>query len=131
MIKTVWCVTLKVSDLKKAIAFYGETLGLDKKYEYSSYAGFQCGGVEIGLSPGRRESRPVEDAPSVEFVVEDVDAAYEALKRKGVSFVKEPHDEAWGGRQASFLDLDGNLLEIVQFDWAKYFEVSLKGARKP
>jgi len=131
MIKTVWCVTLKVSDLKKAIAFYGKILGLDKKYEYSSYAGFQCGGVEIGLSPGRRESKPVEDAPSVEFVVEDVDAAYETLKRKGVRFVKEPHDEPWGGRQASFLDPDGNLLEIVQVDWAKYFETSLKGAKKP
>jgi len=131
MIKTVWCVTLKVSDLKKAVAFYGETLGLDKKYEYSSYAGFECGGVEIGLSPGRKESKPQEDAPSVEFVVEDVDATYEMLKGKGVSFVKEPHDEPWGGRQASFLDPDGNVLEIVQFDWARYFEVSLKGAKKP
>jgi len=131
VIKTVWCVTLKVSDLKKAIAFYGEILGLDKKYEYSSYAGFQCGSVEIGLSPGRKDIKPLEDAPSVEFVVEDVDAVYEALKKKGVNFVKEPHDEPWGGRQASFLDPDGNLLEIVQFDWAKYFEVSLEGAKKP
>jgi len=131
VIKTVWCVTLKVSDLKRAMDFYGKILGLDKKYEYSSYAGFECGGVEIGLSPGRRESRPVEDAPTVEFVVEDVDAAYEALRKTGVSFVKEPHDELWGGRQASFLDPDGNVLEIVQFDWARYFEVSLEGAKKP
>ena len=131
MIKTVWCVTLKVSDLKRAVAFYGEILGLDKKYEYSSYAGFQCGSVEIGLIPGRKGTKPLEDAPSVEFVVEDVDAAYETLKKRGVNFVREPHDEVWGGRQASFLDPDGNLLEIVEFDWARYFEVSLKGAKKP
>ena len=49
MIKTVWCITFYVSDLKKAAKFCGETLGLEKKYEYSSYVGFECGGVEIGL----------------------------------------------------------------------------------
>jgi len=131
MIKTVWCVTLRVSDLIKASAFYEKILGLDKKYEYSSYAGFQCGGVEIGLSPGRKESKPIEDAPSVEFLVDDVGLTYNALKKKGVNFVKEPHDEPWGGRQASFLGPDGNLLEIVQLNCAKYFEVSLKGTKKP
>jgi len=131
MIKSVWCVTLKVSDLKKAVAFYEQTLGLDKKYEYSSYAGFQCGGVEIGLSPGRKESKPLENAPSVVFLVDDVDDAFKALKKKGVRFIEEPHDDAWGGRQAGFLDPDSNLLEIVQFNWAKYFEISLKGAKKP
>ncbi|RJS82183.1 VOC family protein, partial [Candidatus Bathyarchaeota archaeon] len=51
MIKTVWCVTFYVSDLKRAAKFYEETLGLEKKYEFSSYVGFECGGVEIGLIP--------------------------------------------------------------------------------
>ena len=46
MIKTVWDVTFYVSDLERAKKFYEETLGLEKKYEYSSYVGFECGGVE-------------------------------------------------------------------------------------
>ncbi len=131
MIKCVWGVTLSVSDLKKAVEFYEKTLGLNKKYEYSSYAGFQCGGVEIGLRPGRKEKGRIEDAPSIEFLVDDVDAVYRELKGKGVNFVKEPHDEPWGGREAGFLDLDGNLLEIMQVHWKKYFEVSMKGAEAP
>ena len=131
MIKSVWGVTLSVSNLKEAIDFYEKTLGLDKKYEYSSYAGFQCGGVEVGLRPCRKEKGRIEDAPSVEFLVDNVDTIYETLKKKGVRFVKEPHEEPWGGREASFLDPDGNLLEIVQLNWRKYFEISLKGAEAP
>jgi len=47
MIKTVWCITFYVSDLGRAAKFYEETLDLKKKYEYSSYVGFECGDVEI------------------------------------------------------------------------------------
>jgi len=126
--KSVWGLTLAVSNLAKAVVFYEEILGLNKKYEYESYAGFQCGGVEIGLRPGRKKKGFLEDAPSIEFLVDDVDAVYQTLKSKGVKFVEEPHDEPWGGREAAFLDPDGNLLEIMQINWKKYFEVSLKGA---
>ena len=129
MIKSIWGITLAVFNLKEAVAFYEKTLGLNKKYEYSSYAGFQCDGVEIGLRPGRKEKGRIEDAPSVEFFVDDVDAVYRTLKKKGVDFVKKSHNEPWGGREASFLDPDGNLLEIVQIDWKKYFKVSMKGTK--
>jgi len=52
------------------------------------------------------------------------------LKSKNVRFVKELHDEPWGGKQATFTDPDGNILEIVQIDWEKYFSVSANGAKK-
>lgn len=131
MIKAVWCVTFCVSDLKKAVEFYEETLGLEKKYEYSSYAGFECGGVEIGLIPKLKQAERVSPvSPSVESMVDDVDKVYKYLKDKGVRFTKELHDEPWGGRQATFTDPDGNILEIVQINWEKYFNASAKGARK-
>jgi catechol 2,3-dioxygenase-like lactoylglutathione lyase family enzyme len=127
MIKSVWGVTLSVSDLKEAIAFYEKTLGLNKKYEYSSYAGFQCGGVEVGLTVVKKKKGHIAGAPSIQFLVDNVDAVYEELRKKGVDFVRSPHDEPWGGREAGFLDPDGNPLEVVQIDWRKYFEVSVKG----
>jgi len=131
MIKTVWCVTFYVSDLKKAAKFYEEILGLEKKYEYSSYVGFECGGVEIGLIPKSAEGQKVSlVSPSVEFLVDDVDKAYRELKKKGVKFTKELHDEPWGGRQATFTDPDGNVLEIAQINWQKYFSVAAEGAKK-
>ncbi len=90
MIKSVWGITLSVSDLKKAVSFYERTLGLNKKYEYSSYAGFQCGGVEIGPRPGGKKKERIEGAPSIEFFVNNVDAVYQKLKKKGVKSSKNP-----------------------------------------
>jgi catechol 2,3-dioxygenase-like lactoylglutathione lyase family enzyme len=131
MIKTVWCITFYVSDLRRARKFYEETLGLEKKYEYSSYVGFECGGIEIGLIPklGKRQTVNAV-SPTVAFLVDDVDRVYSELKDKGVKFSEELHDEAWGGRQAAFTDPDGNILEIVQIDWGKYFDVSVEGAKR-
>ena len=131
MIKSVWCVTFYVSDLKKASQFYEKTLGLEKKYEFSSYIGFQCGNLEIGLiSQAEKRKVPSRKSPSVEFLVDDVDKTYKELKAKGVKFIKELHDETWGGREAAFTDADGNVLGIVQIDWEKYFDISAKGAKK-
>ena len=129
MIKNIWCVTLYVSDLKKAIEFYEKILGLTKKYEYSSYAGFECGGVEIGLIPKDRVETG-STTPTVEFIVDNVDRFYEMLKKKNVDVIEPPHEEQWGGRQASFKDPDGNVLEVVQISWAKYFGVATKGAKR-
>jgi catechol 2,3-dioxygenase-like lactoylglutathione lyase family enzyme len=131
MIRTVWGITFYVSDLKRAAKFYEEILGLEKKYEYSSYVGFECGGIEIGLIPKPKgKVSTVYALPSVEFLVDNVDKAYAELKSKGVKFIKELHDEPWGGRQATFTDPDGNTLEITQINWEKYFNVSAEGARR-
>jgi uncharacterized glyoxalase superfamily protein PhnB len=54
----------------------------------------------------------------------------ETLKMKDVDILEPPHDEQWGGRQASFKDPDGNILKIVQINWEKYFNVAVKGAKK-
>ena len=130
MIKTVWCITFYVSNLEKAAKFYEEILGLEKKYEYPNYVGFECGGVEIGLIPKLKEREKVNpSSPSVEFLVDDVEKFYNELKNKGVKFVKELHEEPWGGRQATFTDPDDNVLEIVQIDWKKYFDISVKGTK--
>ena len=127
MIKTVWSITLTVSNLERSKKFYEDVLGLNKKYEYSSYVGFECGGVEIGLRP-KASIEIGKDSATIQFLVDDVDKEYRRLIDKGVEFINEPHDEPWGGRQASFHDPDGNILEITEINWKKYFKVSLEGA---
>ena len=131
MIKTVWCITFFVSDLDKSAKFYEETLGLEKKYRYASYVGFECGGVEIGLVPKLSEQSKVNRmSPSVTFLTDDVEKSYGELKKRGVKFIDELHEETWGGRQATFADPDGNIIEIAQINWKKYYEVSAKGAHE-
>ncbi len=131
MIKTVWRITFCVSNLEKAAEFYEETLGLEKKYEYSSYVGFECGGVEIGLILKVTEGQKVSPAsPSVEFLVDDVEKVYKELKNKGVKLFKELHEEPWGGKQATFTDPDGNIIEIAQINWEKYFTVAAEDVKR-
>jgi len=128
MIKTVWSISFSVSDLKKAARFYEDTMGLEKKYEFPSYVGFECGGVEIGLTPKPKEKVPNNPSVSVQFLVSNVEDFCRRLKAKGVCFTNELHQETWGGKQATFNDPDGNVLEVTQIDWKKYYKVSAKGA---
>lgn len=120
MILRVWDVTFTVTDLERAANFYENVLGLQKKYQFSTYAGFDCGGVEIGLVSGQT-TEVQEDAPCVDFLVRDVDEACRTLRKRGVRFLKEPHDTLWGSRTALFTDPDGNTLQLVQVEWPKYF----------
>jgi len=46
--------------------------------------------------------------------VEDVDAAYEALKARGAALLRPPTDQPWGLRTAYFADPEGNIWEINQ-----------------
>ena len=119
-------VNFTVSDLTRAVDFYERVLGLSKKYQFSNYAGFDCGGVEIGLVLGEVGQR-TEGAPLVDFLVEGVDDIYRALSANGINFLKEPQDTAWGSRIALCLDPDGNRLQFVQMDWPKYFTVCARG----
>lgn len=121
MLKRIWDVTLTVSDLKQAVDFYERELGLQKKYEFPDYAGFDCGSVEIGLRTwGERES-PRAGEPCINFLVDDLERSHRELEGKGVSFTKEPQDAVWGSRFAVFHDPDGHTLQLTQVDWGKYF----------
>ena len=55
-----------------------------------------------------------EGGPRVRLAagVEDVDAAYQELSDKGVTFVRPPTHQPWGLRTAHFADPEGNLWEI-------------------
>ena len=83
-----------------------------------------------GLIPKQKEQQSHDVSPTVELLVDDIDKFCDELKAKDVKFVKELHDETWGAKQAAFSDPDGNILEVTQIDWQKYFEVSAKGASK-
>jgi len=121
MIRRIWDVTLTVSDLQRAVHFYEKVLGLQKKYEFKDYAGFDCAGVELGIKTWGENEIPRKSEPCVDFLVDDVNKAYEELKAKGVLFLQTPSDTFWGGRTVNFTDVDGNVLQLVQINWQRYF----------
>jgi lactoylglutathione lyase len=123
MIARVWSVTLTVSDLQRAVRFYEQVLGLEKKYEFKDYAGFDCGGVEIGLKTWGQREAPRKGEPCLDLLVADVDAACRELRRRGAAFTRQPEDALWGARTAILSDPDGNVLQLTKVNWREYFAV--------
>jgi catechol 2,3-dioxygenase-like lactoylglutathione lyase family enzyme len=102
-------VTFPVKDLKRAIAFYENVLGLKKRDEWSNYATFNIGDMMLGLDPDPKGEIDI-------FVrVANVDVEYKTLKEKGVHFLTEPKDQYWGGRTAKFTDPDGNKFILLSY----------------
>ncbi len=122
MIRRIWDVTLTVEDLQKAVDFYENILGLQKKYQFKDYAGFDCGGVEIGLKTWGERENPRKGEPMFDLLVDDVDEIYRTLKDKGVEFVEPPKDTQWGSRAAAVSDPDGHVIGLMQIYWDKYFQ---------
>lgn len=114
MIKRVNWLEVKVTNMKKALTFYRDTLGLKVKDEWSNYVIFDLPGtltfaIMLGGKSGRKEG-----APNIYLAVDDLDAEYERLRGKGVKFVGEPKKQYWGGYAALFADPDENLFYLVQ-----------------
>jgi len=109
VIEKIENLTIRVSDLKKAINFYENILGLKKTNEWSTYAIFNIGETELGLSPDPKAELQIY------LRVANIDEEYKTLKEKGVQFVTEPKDQYWGGRTAMFKDSDGNKFILAQY----------------
>ena len=107
---------LRTTDLAISIAFYTDTLGLELDFEYEDfYAGVRAGNEVIHLKHVEYKD------PSIDFVhrgehlhlyfeVADVRAEADALKAKGVQFLKDVHDTKWGTTEFAILDNQGHTL---------------------
>lgn len=114
MTKRINWLEVKVTDIKEAVAFYRDVLGLRVKQEWHNYVIFDLlGTLTFAIMLGGKKGRK-EGAPNIYFAVENLDAEYKSLKNKGVSFVEPPKKQYWGGYAALFADPDENLLYLVE-----------------
>jgi catechol 2,3-dioxygenase-like lactoylglutathione lyase family enzyme len=106
-------VMLGVRDVTRSLAFYRDKLGLKVQREIPGFAFLNAGAVTLCLSePAAKVRGEVAGAGEISFSVEDVTAAYEALRGKGVEFTREPRSITPSTRVANFDDPDGNHLSI-------------------
>ncbi len=121
---------LFVRDLARCLTFYRDTLGLQVTHSDPDSVAFQMENqylllLEVSaaadLIRSEANALSIEGGPRVLLAVgvEDVDAAYEALVAKGVTFLRPPTNQPWGLRTAHFADPEGNLWEINQSIEAK------------
>jgi catechol 2,3-dioxygenase-like lactoylglutathione lyase family enzyme len=106
-------VMLGVHDVTRSLGFYRDKLGLKVEREIPGFAFLNAGAVTLCLSEAAAKVRgQVVGAGEVVFSVEDVTAAYQGLRAKGVQFTHEPRSVTPTARVANFDDPDGNHLSI-------------------
>ena len=116
-------VTLGVTDLDRARAFY-EALGWHTRAEPGAdVVFFQAGGMVVALWDRARlaEDSCVEDGGGWGGVTlannvsssDDVDDVIEEARSAGANIAREPGETFWGGYSAIFIDPDGHPWEVA------------------
>jgi catechol 2,3-dioxygenase-like lactoylglutathione lyase family enzyme len=117
---------LYVSDVPRAVAFYEDAFGLERKFvhEAGMYAEMDTGGTTLSFAAnglaksnlpcGFRENRLTEQPGGFEIalVTDDVAAAYERALRAGATAVSPPAAKPWGQVCAFVRDKDGIVVEL-------------------
>lgn len=122
-IEKVGNVFVFVSDSRRALAFYRDTLGVPLATTFKDSLGAEVAiffteptTLGIGTPTNDKEKALVGKHTGITFFVDDIEAAYEELKKKGVRFSVPLRDE-WWGRTANLLDPDGNEFSLAQLPW--------------
>lgn len=110
-------IAVPVSDIDRAIAFYRDVLGMPFLFKAPPGLGFfDCSGVRLLLDAPAKQL-PGQHSSIIYYKVADIQAAYQALTARGVSFDDAPHmiakmpdHDLW---MAFFRDPDGNTLALM------------------
>ena len=110
MINGISAVWLPVSDMDRAVAFYGGTLGLEVEEHDGDWSEVTVDGVRIGLNAS--ESPSGDGGALIAFGTDgSLEDEVARLKDGGVEFSGEISDHPWG-RIVPFKDPDGNDLQL-------------------
>lgn len=129
-------ITLGVTDLARATAFY-KALGWPRRvYAAEGVAFFQLGSLGLSLYPradlARDAGVPLQEQPSQGFTLAyntrnraEVDAVLAAAEAAGGRITQPAQKAVWGGYHGHFADPDGFLWEIA---WNPGFVLAADGS---
>lgn len=105
-----------VTDLDRSVAFYTETLGftLQRRNDSLQWARIDTGIPNVIIGLGVQPAAKGSGTLSLNFGVEDIDAARAALEAKGVVFNGETMTVPGVVRLAELTDPDGNRIRLAQ-----------------
>jgi glyoxylase I family protein len=119
----LWGVRYQVTDVRRSIAFYTQTLGFKLDMQnLPAFGQVSIGNLKLILSgPGASGSRPMADGRQQEpggwnrvvLHVKDLSARIAELKKAGVRFRNEM-EVGPGGKQVQVEDPDGNPIELFE-----------------
>lgn len=113
LVKDLNIVIVRVADIERARAFYGDILGFTLISEgpgFFSVEPFAGKGASLGVGLGESVGK---GGAEVWWCVDDADAFHAALVARGVRITLEPTDRPFG-RAVGFTDPEGNQLYAYQ-----------------
>jgi predicted enzyme related to lactoylglutathione lyase len=116
MISGVVGVIIWSENLDRLLAFYRDALGLTPHSIRPNFIAFRWGDMRLSLGKHVKVTGPSRDPYRImiNLGVDDIHHVYAGLCASGVSFLKPPTQEYWGGWVATFFDPDGNILQLLQ-----------------
>ena len=121
-------MSVYVDDQEKALRFYTDVLGFQKKADVTQgpyrwltvVSAEEPGGVELQLAPNDNPAAKAyqhalfqQGQPAAMFFTDDIQAEYQRMKAHGVEFTMPPTDVT-GSRIAMLKDTCGNLIQVTQ-----------------
>ncbi len=107
-------------DVAALVAFYERITGLPARWANERFAEISTASSTLAIMSSTVVPLMGEDAVEasanrsiiLDFLVDDVDALYPALRDGIQTFVNEPTTMPWGNRSLLFRDPDGNLINF-------------------
>jgi DNA-binding CsgD family transcriptional regulator/extradiol dioxygenase family protein len=108
-------ISRSVRNIKEAQTWYSNALGIPHLYTFDKLAFFDCSGTRLMLT---EESEAASSESVLYLRVEDIAAAHDDLRSRGIEFINAPHmihrhadgTEEW---MAFFKDPEGRTLAIM------------------
>lgn len=108
-------INLNSPDPERMVAFYRDVLGLPANPELGHCV--IAGGAMIFFDAHDQIHGPTKEPARVliNFFVPDLATEQQRLEAQGVRFIRSAGREPWGGVISTFLDPDGNYLQLLEF----------------
>jgi lactoylglutathione lyase len=124
MFSKVDYVMVRVSDMRRSVAFYRDTLGLPLKFESPKWSEFETGATKLALhasappaagSEAANQAAPAAGTCALGFSVPDLNRTYAELRERGAWFVVPPTEQPNEGiRLAVCTDPDGLTISFAE-----------------
>ena len=114
MFNRIGAVILLVSDMKKSLMFYRDTLGMELKKESDDWIEFiKHGTTVLALHPTKKRKITKNNSMLVGFNVSNLESVCNELEKKDVKFYKKLTEEPFG-KHAIIKDPDGHLISLIE-----------------
>lgn len=97
-------------------AFYRDIVGLPRREDMGEHA-YDMGGATLFLDTHSSTAGPAREPHRylLDFFVDDLAAEQKRLEAAGVTFIRSAGREYWGGTISTFLDPDGNYVQLIEY----------------